>query len=214
MDGTVLEDMVSWTCLVSMVQAILTTPPPPSRELFAALTIEVTAKEVIEIRIKETLSFKADDEGREEMSDVRDCKLPSLYSSDTVGISDSSITPGCLGAMAGCRGLEDVVKAALLRGNKHGRICVELLWLRNAHKRLWLCKDIHCLSDIDPSSFVCRPIQMIEADSLCKIPHPPPSQVAGAAESRLPTFLFGNRWGAGFIPLLILLFLNYYHHLL
>lgn len=35
----------------------LTTPPPPSRDVFAALTMHRVARFVIEVRIRETLAF-------------------------------------------------------------------------------------------------------------------------------------------------------------
>jgi len=38
-----------------------TTPPPPRRDSFAALTIEVAARVVIEVRIRETLELRAAD---------------------------------------------------------------------------------------------------------------------------------------------------------
>lgn len=45
---------------------VLTTPPPPSRDVFAALTMQVVARFVIEVRIRETLAFSvADGVGRE-----------------------------------------------------------------------------------------------------------------------------------------------------
>ena len=44
----------------------LTTPPPPRRDVFAALTIHVVARFVMEVRIRETLAFSvADGLGRE-----------------------------------------------------------------------------------------------------------------------------------------------------
>ena len=44
----------------------LTTPPPPSRDLFAALTMHVVARFVMEVRIRDTLALRvADGVGRE-----------------------------------------------------------------------------------------------------------------------------------------------------
>lgn len=44
----------------------LTTPPPPSREVFAALTMQVVARLVMEVRIRDTLAFRiADGVGRD-----------------------------------------------------------------------------------------------------------------------------------------------------
>lgn len=37
----------------------LTTPPPPSKDVFAALTIHVVARSVMEVRMKEILEFRA-----------------------------------------------------------------------------------------------------------------------------------------------------------
>lgn len=59
----------------------LTTPPPPSRDVFAALTMHVVARFVIEVRIRETLAFSvADGVGREASDGSRDegWRLPSL----------------------------------------------------------------------------------------------------------------------------------------
>ena len=39
----------------------LTTPPPPSSELFAALTIEVVASVVMEVRMRETFELSIED---------------------------------------------------------------------------------------------------------------------------------------------------------
>ena len=36
----------------------LTTPPPPSRDVFAALTIDVTSRSVMDVRIKATLELR------------------------------------------------------------------------------------------------------------------------------------------------------------
>ena len=45
---------------------ILTTPPPPSRDLFAALTMHVVARFVMEVRIRDTLALRvAEGVGRE-----------------------------------------------------------------------------------------------------------------------------------------------------
>ena len=44
----------------------LTTPPPPSRDLFAALTMQVVARFVMDVRISDTLALRvADGVGRE-----------------------------------------------------------------------------------------------------------------------------------------------------
>ena len=44
----------------------LTTPPPPSRDLFAALTMHVVARFVMEVRIRDTLPLRvADGVGRD-----------------------------------------------------------------------------------------------------------------------------------------------------
>lgn len=39
----------------------LTTPPPPSREVFAALTMQVVARFVMEVRMRETLALSVAD---------------------------------------------------------------------------------------------------------------------------------------------------------
>ena len=36
----------------------LTTPPPPRSEVFAALTIDVTSRSVIEVRMRATLELR------------------------------------------------------------------------------------------------------------------------------------------------------------
>ena len=57
----------------------LTTPPPPNRDVFAALTMQVVARVVIEVRIRETLAFSvADGVGREAASREEGWKVPSL----------------------------------------------------------------------------------------------------------------------------------------
>lgn len=57
------EGLVSWNSLNSarlfqgiegQVMGILTTPPPPSRDVFAALTMQVVARVVMEVRISAT----------------------------------------------------------------------------------------------------------------------------------------------------------------
>lgn len=56
----------------------LTTPPPPSRDLFAALTMQVVARFVMEVRIRETLALSvADGLGREVVED-EGWRVPSL----------------------------------------------------------------------------------------------------------------------------------------
>ena len=54
---------------------VLTTPPPPSKELFAALTIDVTWRSVIEVRIKATLELNDADGSGIELSDGGGCNL-------------------------------------------------------------------------------------------------------------------------------------------
>lgn len=39
----------------------LTTPPPPSRDVFAALTMQVVARFVMEVRMRETLALSVAD---------------------------------------------------------------------------------------------------------------------------------------------------------
>lgn len=39
----------------------LTTPPPPSRDVFAALTMQVVARFVMEVRMRETLALNVAD---------------------------------------------------------------------------------------------------------------------------------------------------------
>lgn len=59
----------------------LTTPPPPSRDVFAALTMQVVARFVMEVRIRDTLAFSvADGVGREASFGTReeDWSVPSL----------------------------------------------------------------------------------------------------------------------------------------
>lgn len=41
----------------------LTTPPPPRSDWFAALTIEVTERVVIDVRTREIFAFKIEDGG-------------------------------------------------------------------------------------------------------------------------------------------------------
>lgn len=58
-----------------------TTPPPPQRDVFAALTMEVVARVVMEVRIREILELRvAEGGGRgDEMSEVFvGCSVPSL----------------------------------------------------------------------------------------------------------------------------------------
>ena len=44
----------------------LTTPPPPSRDLFAALTMQVVARFVMDVRMRDTLALRvAEGVGRE-----------------------------------------------------------------------------------------------------------------------------------------------------
>ena len=59
----------------------LTTPPPPSREVFAALTMQVVASFVMEVRMRETLALTVwDGLGREgsERSREEGWRVPSL----------------------------------------------------------------------------------------------------------------------------------------
>ena len=57
------EGLVSWISLNSarlwediegQMVGILTTPPPPSRDVFAALTMQVVARVVMEVRMRAT----------------------------------------------------------------------------------------------------------------------------------------------------------------
>lgn len=72
MDGAVLEGegTVSWTFWNWHGKVgRLTTPPPPSRDVFAALTIQVVARFVMDVRMRETLALSAaDGAGRMEVS--------------------------------------------------------------------------------------------------------------------------------------------------
>lgn len=56
----------------------LTTPPPPRRDVFAALTIHVVARFVIEVRIRETLAFSVADGVGREASVGEGWRVPSL----------------------------------------------------------------------------------------------------------------------------------------
>lgn len=59
----------------------LTTPPPPSRDVFAAFTMHVVARFVMEVRIRETLALiVADGLGREASDGSREegWRVPSL----------------------------------------------------------------------------------------------------------------------------------------
>ncbi len=56
----------------------LTTPPPPSRDVFAALTMQVVARVVMDVRISETLALSvAEGVGREALERVG-WRVPSL----------------------------------------------------------------------------------------------------------------------------------------
>ena len=55
-----------------------TTPPPPSRDSFAALTIDVTWRLVMEVRIKEILELNDADGSGIELSDGGGCKVEDL----------------------------------------------------------------------------------------------------------------------------------------
>ena len=43
-----------WEDIEGQVVGILTTPPPPSRDVFAALTMQVVARVVMEVRMRAT----------------------------------------------------------------------------------------------------------------------------------------------------------------
>ena len=61
--------------------ARLTTPPPPNKDVFAALTIHVVARSVMDVRMRETLAFSvADGVGREVSVGSREegLRVPSL----------------------------------------------------------------------------------------------------------------------------------------
>ena len=55
-----------------------TTPPPPSRDRFAALTIDVTWRSVIEVRIKATLELNDADGSGIELSEGGGCNVEDL----------------------------------------------------------------------------------------------------------------------------------------
>lgn len=57
---------------------VRTTPPPPSRVRFAALTIDVTWRSVIEVRIKATLELNDADGSGIELSDGGGCNVEDL----------------------------------------------------------------------------------------------------------------------------------------
>ena len=59
----------------------LTTPPPPSNDVFAALTMQVVARFVMEVRMRETLALSvADGVGRDASVGSREegWRVPSL----------------------------------------------------------------------------------------------------------------------------------------
>lgn len=59
----------------------LTTPPPPSRDVFAALTMQVVARVVMEVRMRETLALSfAEGVGRGVLDGAEEAgwRVPSL----------------------------------------------------------------------------------------------------------------------------------------
>lgn len=46
---------------MSRLMASLTTPPPPRSDSFAALTMDVTSRSVIDVRMRDTLLFRLDE---------------------------------------------------------------------------------------------------------------------------------------------------------
>ena len=71
-----------------MWMRILTTPPPPRRELFAAFTIDVAASFVISVRMSEILEL-SDAEGVEtSLPSDFGWSSPRRYNSDNVGIDE------------------------------------------------------------------------------------------------------------------------------
>ena len=65
------EQKVRERCLVEerYTERELTTPPPPRRELLAALTMVVTSRSVIDVRIKATFELRAVEGSGVEISD-------------------------------------------------------------------------------------------------------------------------------------------------
>lgn len=56
----------------------LTTPPPPRRDLFAAFTIDVTSRSVMEVRIRATLELRDADGSEVELSGGGGCSSEDL----------------------------------------------------------------------------------------------------------------------------------------
>lgn len=69
----------------------LTTPPPPRREVFAALTIEVTSRSVMDVRIRAILELMEADGGKNALPSVIASRTPDWYKPDTVGILASDM---------------------------------------------------------------------------------------------------------------------------
>lgn len=70
----------------------LTTPPPPSRDVFAALTMQVVARFVMDVRMRETLALSVADAVGMDVSvgSVEEgWSVPSLKRSERVGIWES-----------------------------------------------------------------------------------------------------------------------------
>lgn len=65
-----------------------TTPPPPRRDSFAALTIDVTSRLVIDVRMRDTLLFRAEEGCGTDVVDEADCRREDLYRSEIVGIEE------------------------------------------------------------------------------------------------------------------------------
>lgn len=63
-----------------------TTPPPPRSEEFAALTIDVTPRVVMDVWMRDIFEFKADDGAGLDASGGGAWRREDLYRSERVGI--------------------------------------------------------------------------------------------------------------------------------
>ncbi len=55
-----------------------TTPPPPRRDSLAALTIDVTSRLVIDVRMRDTLLFRVEEGCGRDVVDEADCRREDL----------------------------------------------------------------------------------------------------------------------------------------
>ncbi len=55
-----------------------TTPPPPRRDSLAALTIDVTSRLVIDVRMRDTLLFRVEEACGRDVVDEVDCRREDL----------------------------------------------------------------------------------------------------------------------------------------